>query len=175
MRERRGSLESFPDLQSLQHCTFGFHENGCSSEAFLLSIGPTNAPFYTVARAQSDVATTPMDSEYYVASASCKAIMHYRQLLGDWGWAPSGPTPLAMDSKTAINLVLAPGVTKNARHMLVKHHYIRQLAERKAVLPVHVTSANMRVDILTKYLPPKNYAQARDILLNVSVMTPLGK
>jgi hypothetical protein len=163
------------ELYAYADAAFGFHENGCSSEAFLLSIGRTNAPFYTVARAQSDVATTPMDSEYYVANASCKVIMHYRQLLDEWGWTPTGPTFLAMDSKTAINLVVAPDITKNARHMLVKHHYIRQLAERKFVRPVHVTSANMRVDILTKYLPPRMFVLARDLLLNVAVMTPLGK
>jgi hypothetical protein len=163
------------DLFAYADAAFGFHENGCSSEAFMLSIGRTNAPFYTVARAQSDVASTPMDSEYYVANASCKAIMHYRQLLGDWGWMPTTPTLLAVDSKTAINLMIAPEVTKNARHMLVKHHYIRQLVDRKCVLPLHVTSANMRVDMLTKYLPPKRYLQARDFLLNINAMTPLGK
>ena len=126
-------------------------------------------------RQESDVATTPMDSEYYVANSACKAIMHFRQLVSDWGWEPATATPLALDSKTAINLVLAPEVTKNARHMLVKHHYIRQLVERKFVTPVYVSTANMRVDILTKYLPPKRYLHARDSLLNLSVMSPLGK
>ena len=76
-----------------------------------------------------------------------------------------------MDAKTAINLVVAPEVTKKARHMFVSHHYIRSLNEQGVVKPVQVPAPDMRADVMTKYKPPTAFKIARSKLLNLEAVT----
>jgi hypothetical protein len=47
---------SLPIIYAHADAAFGFHSNGCSAEAYFLSVGSVGAPFYTVARSQHDVA-----------------------------------------------------------------------------------------------------------------------
>jgi hypothetical protein len=163
---KSNSLELFAHADA----AFALHDNGCSAGAFFLSLGATNAPFHTEAKSQDDVATCPMTSEYYSAGAACQSILHYRQLLTDFGCPPRGPTTLFLDCNTAISLVTAPEVSRKSKHITVKHHYIRQLYERRIVFPTHTPSAHLRADVLTKYFPPSRFILHRDILLNVHAL-----
>ena len=92
--------------------------------------------------------------------------MHYRQLATDLGWPPAGASPVYLDNKTAINLVVAPEVTRKSRHIAVKHHYIRQLSARDIIKCIYVPSGDMRADVMTKYLARIHFIRRRDILLN---------
>ncbi len=141
-------------------------ESGRSSGAFFLSVGVHNAPFHSEAKIQDYVATCPMTSEYMAAGASCKSIVHYRQLAADLGWPQSGPTCVVLDSKTAISLVVAPEITRKSRHIEAFHHYIRELASRGMIFLRHVKSELMRADVMTKYLPRARFLLSRDGLLN---------
>jgi hypothetical protein len=149
---------------------FCLQEEGRSSGACFLSVGSQNAPFHSEADALVDVALCPMTAEYYAAGKSCQCVIHYRQLAEDLGWPQDGPTELFMDNKTAINLVNAPEVTRKCKHIEVKHHFIRQLVARKTMRVVYVNSADMRADVLTKYLPRAMFLRLRDKLLNCGAL-----
>ena len=166
----RGIGRIYKSTSSVVHAfadaAFGVHSNGCSAGAYFLSVGPNSAPFHCYARAQSDVATCIMTSEYYSASGSCKAVMFYREFARALGFAPIAATCLYLDSKTAINLAVAPEVTKKSRHIAVSYHYIRQLIAQGHLRVQHVIASDMRADSLTKIFSRAEFRRQRANLLN---------
>ena len=144
---------------------FACHEDGKSSTGFILCMGPDDAPFVCSAKAQPSVAPDIVSSEYYAAGAACLLIAHFRQLATSIGWV-QGPTQLFMDSQSAIKLAQAPTVTKKARHMRATHHYIREMVALAEVTLVHVPTAKMRVDVLTKVMTSSQFLRGRASLMN---------
>ena len=141
-------------------------EVGRSSGAYFCCVGPGNAPFHSDARMQSEVATCPMTAEYMAACSACKLIVHLRQLASDLGFPPRGPTRLYLDSQTSINLVVAPEVSRKSRRIPMAYHYIRELTKLGIVVPTHVAGSDMRANVMTKYLPPKQFLRERACLMN---------
>ena len=147
--------------------SFANLDTGRSTGSYFLSVGRNNAPFDTVAKAIGNIATTPMDAEYMNASNACKRLMHFRYLSAFCGW-PQGPTILCLDSQTAINLALAPQVSKKSLHIDVKYHYIRECADAGYVRLEFVPAEYQRADIITKYLPRIQFIAKRTVLLNLN-------
>lgn len=155
------------EIVGFSDSAFMIHRHtGRSSTAFFFSVGVNNAPFLSVAKSQESVATCPMTSEYMAANAACKCITNLRRVLHDLGELPLKIIELFMDSNTAINLGIAPTITRKARHIDNAHHYIRELVATHLVKLVHVSALGMRADIMTKYLPRKSFLQGRSFLLN---------
>ena len=155
------------DIVAYSDSAFMLHRDlGKSSGAFFFSVGAANAPFYSEAKIQDIVATCPMTSEYYAAGAACKYVIHIRQLSSDLGFAPSGPTVLLLDSQTAINLAIAPQISRKSRHIEMCYHYVRELVARNLVTVSHVIGDFMRADVMTKYLPRGKFLTGRSNLLN---------
>ena len=159
---------SVPEFCAHADAAFAIHENGRSSGAYFLSVGKNNAPFKTVAKMQQEVAPDPMAAEYYSANKATLDISYFRQFATELGWPPKGPTVLYLDCQTAINLVVAPEITKKSRHMRAKHHYIRELVIEGVVLVIHVPREEMRADFLTKFFRRNTFIALRDSLLNLS-------
>ena len=144
---------------------FAFHSNGLSSSAIFLSVGKSSAPFMCQAKAQSSVAPDVVAGEYYSVTSICLHISHFRQLSQELGWEQPSVT-VYVDSKSAINLALAPVITKKARHMRARYHLIREYVLNGIVTLVHVQAADMRADVLTKVLSNATFLRGRDSLLN---------
>jgi hypothetical protein len=159
-----------PVVCAFADAAFAVHEGGVSAGAFFLSVGSTGAPFHSYAKAQRDVATCPMTAEYYSASNSCKAIMHFRQFAKDLEFPQRDPTPLFVDNETARKLAVSPEVPRKSKHIEVVYHYIRQLVNRKCMCLKLVSSSNMRADILTKILPRSSFRRQRAFLLNLDAL-----
>ena len=108
-----------------------------------------------------------MTAEYLSAGTACQSILHFRQVLDDLEWSSSAPVIFTIDNKTAISLVSAPQVSKTSLWMEVRHHFIRQLYDQKVITMAYVPSAQMRANILTKFLPCVAYLRERAILFNI--------
>jgi hypothetical protein len=145
---------------------FGIHSNGCSAEAGFLSIGVSNAPFYSVAKAQSNVATCPMTAEYMSTATISRAIERFIAASESMGISQGLDLQLHVDNSTAKSLATAPEITRKSLHIHVKYHYIRELVSRRVIQLKLVRSEDMRADILTKWFPPAKFKRLRDILLN---------
>jgi hypothetical protein len=154
-----------PIITGTSDAAFAFFDNGTSSDSSLLSVGKDDGPFYCTAKPQSCVAANIVAAEYYAVSGLCLAVSHYRQFSVDLGWIQD-PTKIYMDAQSAINLANAPIVTKKARHMKASFHLIREYVQDQIVQLVHVSSADMRVDILTKLVSKVKFLRGRSFLLN---------
>jgi len=159
---------SIPEFCAHADAAFAIHENGRSSGAYFLSVGKSNAPFKTVAKMQQEVAPDPMSAEYYSASKATLDISYFRQFATELGWPPKDPTTLFLDCQTAINLIVAPEITKKSRHMRAKHHYIRERVVDGEILVMHVSKEEMRADFLTKFFRRNTFIKLRNNLLNLS-------
>jgi len=146
---------------------YAFHQFGPSSTSFILCVGLTDAPFSCSAKPQASVAPDPVAAEYYAANSACLLICHFRQFADQLGW-PQHATQLFMDSESAINLAKAPAITKTARHMKAKHHFIRELITDLEIEAVHIPAAEMRADFLTKLFPPASFLRGLSSLMNLS-------
>jgi hypothetical protein len=151
--------------------SFAILPDGHSVEANMLTIGPNNAPFSTYAKSQSEVAPDPMSAEYYSACLAVRLYAHFAQLAAEIGFAQDGPATLFLDCQTAINLAIAPEITKKARHMNAKHHYIREAVTEDVIKIVHVKSPLMRCDIISKVFSTSKFKRGRDNLLNMQAHT----
>jgi hypothetical protein len=108
-----------------------------------------------------------MMAEYVALAEVGRAILWCRFLLTDIGFPQQNPTIIYEDNQSAINLAVAPHITRKSRHIHIRHHFIRDLVAKGIVQIVHLPTHLMTADILTKPLGPTAFIALRDILMNV--------
>ena len=59
-----------------------------------------------------------------------------------------------------------PISTSNSKHIDVRHHFLRELVERKDEI-IHVTSQYQHADFITKALPEREFEVHRGIVMNL--------
>ena len=137
------------------------------------SLNSTNGSDHTVppaihwwSRLQRTVTHLSAEAEYIATSlAACEAA-HVRALCPDLRVDLQGPTPLRLDSKSAIDMAHDPVAFKKTKHIMRESHYLHDLVARRIYLPQHVPSAEQLADILTKAMPRVPFARLRDTLLS---------
>lgn len=103
-------------------------------------------------RRQRSVSHSSAEAEYFAASAASREGIYIRDLLEDLAMPVSGPTPLLLDSKAAINLASDPVAFKKTKHILRAAHELRDRVARGIFTARYVEAANQLADILTKPL-----------------------
>ncbi|CAB1113983.1 unnamed protein product [Ectocarpus sp. CCAP 1310/34] len=74
---------------------------------------------------------------------------------------------LRQDNEGAIQIAKHPVSNSNSKHINVRHHFLRQLADEKEVEIIHVASKNQHADFLTKALPEREFVSHRDYVMNL--------
>jgi hypothetical protein len=159
----------YPDgarLSASADNSHGSLPNGQSLSGILYAIGNNNAAFASFASAEPGISLSPQEGEYHTLSRAAKQCVFWRQFLEGLGFPQPLPTIIHEDNLPAINLVKAPEVTRNSRHMLIKHHYIRWLYQQNLILPVHQGTNDMAADFLTKVHPPRKFHFFKDVIFN---------
>jgi hypothetical protein len=124
----------------------------------------TQSPFDIVgghiswkSKKQPTVAMSTMDAEYMASSDATRQALFLRQLLRDFGLAVASPVTLHNDNMGAISLAKNPVHHDKAKHIDIRHHFIREKLEDKSIDLQHVASKSNVADILTKPLPRDLY------------------
>jgi hypothetical protein len=144
--------------------------NGRSQSAHTISIGnATNAPFLAHSCDENnDVPLSPCEAEYLSLTRAAKDVMFFRQFASDLGYDQgTKPSTIYQDSKSAINLAIAPQIPRKSRHILIRHHYIRLLHRDGYVLLRHRSTHDLLPDGLTKSLGPQKFLTFRSNLFNI--------
>ena len=103
-------------------------------------------------RKQKSVALSSFETEIMAASlASCDAVF-LRGILADLGHPQSVPTPIRIDSSSAIAVAKDPVHHAKSKHILRRDLYIRELYDAKIVVPKYVPTAQNPADIFTKHV-----------------------
>ena len=156
-----------PLLYVYVDASYAVHHDGRSQTGCSFHIGKLSAPFYVKAGKQTEcVSIGSMEAEYVALSQAARKILEFRYLMEDIGFPQSAPTVVYEDNMSAINLAVAPHITRKSRHIHTRHHFIRDLVAQKLVVVRHLGTEDMLADFFTKPYGPKRFRDARDRLFN---------
>ena len=71
------------------------------------------------------------------------------------------------DNAGAIALADNPISSSNSKHIDVRHHFLRELVDKRKIKVEHVGSEEQHADVLTKALPRATFEVHRDFLLGI--------
>ena len=120
-------------------------------------------------KTQKCVTLSTTQAEYVAISDVGKEILFLRQV---WRFmllkAGMPCIPLFEDNEEgAIQIAKHPISNSNSKHIDVRHHFLRELVERKEIEIVHVSSEHQHADFLTKALPEKEFEFQWDYVMNL--------
>ena len=76
-----------------------------------------------------------------------------RILLRELGYNINSPSPLILDSQSALKVLRNPESHSKMKHIDLRHHWVRQEIKSKHIEIYFIPTSDMTADILTKPLP----------------------
>ncbi|CAB1107872.1 unnamed protein product [Ectocarpus sp. CCAP 1310/34] len=120
-------------------------------------------------RTQKCVTLSTTEAEYVALGDVVKEILFLRQVWRFMFPKVSMPCiPVFEDNQGAIQRAQNPISNSNSKHIDVRHHFLRELVERKEISVIHVPSPYQRADFLTKSLPKDAFESHRDFVMNLA-------
>ena len=107
-------------------------------------------------RRQQCVALDTMEAEYVSASAYCRALLGLLNLLMDM-LLEQGPVITFEDNSAASGLITQAPLPRGARHINVRHHFVRELQQLNIIDVRQCTTDQQQADLLTKALDPGKF------------------
>jgi hypothetical protein len=122
---------------------------------------------------QDTVALSSCEAEYVAVSSACAGVTWTVRLLHELGffhWFNGGaqlsPIPILLcDNKSAIAMASNDALHSRSKHIDIKHHFIREQVESKAVTLQWIPTGSQIADIFTKKLAPSLFVKFRDVLV----------
>ena len=108
-------------------------------------------------RRQQCVALDTMEAEYVSASAYCRALLGMLNLLMDM-LLEQGPVITYEDNSAASGLITQAPLPRGARHINVRHHFVRELQQLNIIDVRQCTTDQQQADLLTKALDPGKFS-----------------
>ena len=116
-------------------------------------------------KSQPSVALSTMEAELMAATEVCRDAVFIRRLLEELGVKQTTPIALYSDNQACIT-VCENGVLPNkAKHMEVRHFYVKELMQGELVRMFYCPSIGMPADILTKPLPGPSVVRLRPFVM----------
>jgi hypothetical protein len=156
---------------------FGFSDSDWASNSddrrsvsgYCFSLSPSGGIVSWASRRQGCVALSSCEAEYVALSQAAQELVFLRGLLSDLGVVSEQPPVLFGDNQGAVALASNPIAHKRTKHIDVRHHFIRQLVEGKALSIQYVPTADNRSDVFTKNLPRPAYYVNLSFIAGVTV------
>ena len=106
---------------------------------------------------QPTVALSTMEAEYMALTEATKELKWIRTLLAELGYTngkseDTTPTELYSDNQSAIALAKNPVSHARAKHIDLRHHFVREAIQDKIIWLQYIPTAEMTADSLTKAL-----------------------
>ena len=105
---------------------------------------------------QSSVALSTTEAEYMALSSCCAQILWLRQQLCDFGLILND-IPIYCDNTSAISLSKNPVLHSKAKHIDIRHHFLRDHVNQGTIRIEYVDTKNQIADILTKPLNQERF------------------
>ncbi|CAB1109269.1 unnamed protein product [Ectocarpus sp. CCAP 1310/34] len=120
-------------------------------------------------RTQKCVTLSTTEAEYVAIADVLKEVLFLRQVWHLMLQDASMPCiPVFQDNQGAIQIAHNPITNSNSKHIDVRHHFIRELVERKVIsITHHVPTQFQHADFLTKAISKESFALHRDFVMNL--------
>ena len=113
---------------------------------------------------QSCVALSTAEAEYIALASAAQESVWLQELLSSIKEPRAKPPTISEDNKSAICLAKNPPYHGRAKHIDIKHHFIRQRVQAGNIKLEFCKSENMVVDMVTKGLNMVQFAKLRDMV-----------
>ncbi|TPX29956.1 DNA-directed DNA polymerase [Synchytrium endobioticum] len=114
-------------------------------------------------RLQSVPALSSTEAEYIALSAAVREVLSVRNILTELG-VRLPPTPIYEDNAAVIFMIKNQTLTKNTRHIELRHHHIREHVNNNYIIVNKVDTNDNVADILTKDLSGNKMNRFRDMI-----------
>jgi hypothetical protein len=101
---------------------------------------------------QPTVALSTMEAEYMALTEATKELVWMRGFLKELGYESNDPTNLFTDNQSALALSKNPVSHARAKHIDIRHHFVRDAIQDNVVWVQHIPTEDMTADSLTKAL-----------------------
>lgn len=112
---------------------------------------------------QPCVALSTAESEYMALASAAQEAVWMRQLLSDLKNSPAGATVIFEDNQSAICMAKNPQFHGRAKHIDIKHHFVREQIASGAVELKYCKTEDMIADMLTKGLSQAKFTKLREM------------
>ena len=106
---------------------------------------------------QNAVATSSCEAEYMAAGSCCSQVLWIQQQLRDYGLNFTR-TPIMIDNNATISITNNPVKHSRTKHIDVRHHFIRDCAEKKMIELEKVDTLDNLADLYTKAFDRTRFA-----------------
>ncbi|KAJ3557795.1 hypothetical protein NP233_g11654 [Leucocoprinus birnbaumii] len=113
---------------------------------------------------QSVVATSTVEAEYVASANATREAVWLRTLLKELDFPQTDATIIHADNQGCIALAGNPVSHSRAKHIDIRHHFIRERIENKEIKLEYISTKNMLADIFTKALPRESFIKFRERL-----------
>lgn len=137
-------------LTAYADASYAIEENYVSRTGFCILVG--DGLLSWASNAQSVVAQSSAEAEYYAAVAAANEVVWFKQLLSDVGY-PQDTVPIYEDNQACIALSKNPQDHKRTKHIQVKYHVLRDYVINKVINLIYCPTVEQYADIFTKGVP----------------------
>jgi len=109
-----------------------------------------SVPIHWYSRTQRSVSMSSTEAECFAMCHAAKEILFFRDLLLDLGIDLTGPTRLATDNRSVVDLAFDAVAFKKTKHILRAAEFVRDLAHRRVLQVLWIAGHNNPADLLTK-------------------------
>ena len=113
---------------------------------------------------QQTVAQSSAEAEYVSASLATSHAIWLRRILDDIGENQGEATQLFCDNKSAIAMAKNLVHHSRAKHIALKHHFIREAMEENEIRIGYYKTEDQVADIFTKALPREKFEYLRELM-----------
>jgi hypothetical protein len=156
------------NLQILAYCDAdwaGDLETRRSMSGFVVSLGVASknecgadiASISWRSKHQPVVALSTTEAEYVAISEVCREVMWLKGILRELGFEEQEGAKIKTDNQGAIALIKNPVHHQRTKHIDIKHHFIRDLYEKKEIELQYEATEKQVADIFTKGLSVKKH------------------
>lgn len=140
-----------------------------SGYAFIMGSGAVSWS----SKKQQIVTLSTTEAEFVAAAACASQAIWLRRLLEELGFHQNSPTPVYCDNTSAIKLSKNPVLHGRSKHIDVRYHFLRDLANDGTIDLIYCKSEDQIADIFTKPLKLDVFVKLRRLLGVCSMEDPV--
>jgi hypothetical protein len=141
----------------------GIPESSRSTSGYCMQLGAGTVAWFS--RAQTEVALSTCEAEYYGITTAAKEVIWTRNLLEELSpKLVEEPIVINEDNMSCIKILRHKGSIQRTKHLKIRHHFIAHRTKAKEIEVRHCRSAKMKADLFTKQLKPTKFHEMRGLL-----------
>ena len=123
------------------------------------------------ARKQPCITCSTTEAEYVALNLIVKEVMYLRSLFEEFGFPPTGPTPIFCDNMATVAISKDPVCSSRTRHVSTYFHWVREQQNKGLIQVISISTKEQAADYLTKMLPTAEF-QANCALVGQVLLIP---